>query len=537
MANFYKVNTETGIDIDSISVTTQPTTTSYMQGDTFDPTGIVVTASASGMTGDVTSQCAFSPSVLATPGTQTITVSYLEYTTTLTVSVSEVSISITTPPTTTQFDKGDTLDLSGIVVTAMDGQRTKNVTSECTFSPANGATLDTAGNVTVTATYYGHTASTTIDVIGLLGIEVTTPPTKTIYVENDTLDLTGIVVTADYGAYTMDVTSLCIFRPANGSTVTSSTSVITISFNDQTTTTNVACIGATLDATSWDAIQEVGKQGLGSQFWSVGDEKTLPAMSGSVGSNLNFSNYGTNSSVFRVYIIHFNYRNQNGVYFGCFRCLRSSTYYYVALSDGSFNTSVTSGSTVFNICHNGNYGYGGWKGCDLRYNILGSTNVAPSGSSSSSSRIGYDATSTCATDPVNNTLMAKLPAELRAVMAPIEIYTDNSSDGTHNTSATVTSSIDYLPLMSEYEVIGKTSKANSYEKNYQQRFSFYASGAKGYRRIKNDGTLTPDNSFRLSRSPYSSNNTQWLHIAAAGTDVSYKNISIAGSLTPFFRVA
>lgn len=65
-----------------------------------------------------------------------------------------VSIAVTTQPTKTEYDVGDTLDLTGIVVTASysDGT-TADVTSSCTFSPANGSTLSTAGTQTVTASY------------------------------------------------------------------------------------------------------------------------------------------------------------------------------------------------------------------------------------------------------------------------------------------------------------------------------------------------------------------------------------------------
>lgn len=45
-----------------------------------------------------------------------------------------------------------------------------------------------------------------------------------------------------------------------------------------------------------------------------------------------------------------------------------------------------------------------------------------------------DATATTATNPVANTLMAALPSDLRAVMQPMTIYTDNTGGGSGNAS-------------------------------------------------------------------------------------------------------
>ena len=114
------------------------------------------------------------------------------------------------------------------------------------------------------------------------------------------------------------------------------------------------------------------------------------------------------------------------------------------------------------------HNYGGWKGCDMRYDILGSTNVAPSEYNTSStytyiktSRYGNDPTSTCTTNPIANTLMAALPNELRSIMKAITKYTDNKGNSS-NTSANVTSSIDYLPLLAEFEIFGSRTFANQY---------------------------------------------------------------------------
>ena len=150
-----------GMSIEKIEVTTQPTKTTYMQYDELDTTGLVVTATLIGtITTDVTADCTFSPTTLSSSGTQAITVSYMGKTTTFNVTVEAITgISVTTPPTKTSYKPNDTLDLTGIVVTAASANLTKVVTSDCTFSPADGTTLTTEGTFNLTASWEGFTAT------------------------------------------------------------------------------------------------------------------------------------------------------------------------------------------------------------------------------------------------------------------------------------------------------------------------------------------------------------------------------------------
>lgn len=69
--------------------------------------------------------------------------------------VMPISLTVT-PPTKTEYEKGDTLDLTGIAVVANYSDGTNAVvTGSCSFSPDDGDTLDTSGDVTITATYNG----------------------------------------------------------------------------------------------------------------------------------------------------------------------------------------------------------------------------------------------------------------------------------------------------------------------------------------------------------------------------------------------
>ena len=117
------------------------------------------------------------------------------------------SIAVTTSPTKTAYKIGETLDLAGIVVTGTyDDSSTEDVTSKCTFSPSNGATLGTAGNQNVTVTYGGKEATQAITVASVSGLAVKTAP-KAAYKDGEELDLSGLVLTATYSdSGTKDIT-------------------------------------------------------------------------------------------------------------------------------------------------------------------------------------------------------------------------------------------------------------------------------------------------------------------------------------------
>ncbi|MBR5459368.1 MAG: leucine-rich repeat protein, partial [Clostridia bacterium] len=111
-----------------------------------------------------------------------------------------------TPPTKTEYFYKDSLDTEGMVVTAhhIDGT-TRDVTAEATVDVS---VLDKLGAVTVTVTYKKHTAAFDVTVIPKLESVTVTSPTRTEYVIGDTLDVVGMVVTANYNdGSSVDVTA------------------------------------------------------------------------------------------------------------------------------------------------------------------------------------------------------------------------------------------------------------------------------------------------------------------------------------------
>lgn len=259
-------------------------------------------------------------------------------------------------------------------------------------------------------------------------------------------------------------------------------------------------ISKVLNDNTWAQISQVSDALLGPNYWAVGDRKAV-TINGTVGT------LAVNATYY-VYILGFNHNSAlegTGIHFGGFKSALTGGA-DICLVDSAYNTTSNDGTKKFNLNHWGgssspyNTNYGGWAGCDARYDILGSTDTAPSGygSTPTTSRVGYDASVTTATSPVANTLMAALPSDLRAVMKPMTKYTDNKGNSS-NTAAGVSKTVDYLPLLAEFEIFGTRSYANQYEKDYQRQYAYYSAGNS---KVKYRHDATTSTAYWWERSPY-----------------------------------
>lgn len=282
-------------------------------------------------------------------------------------------------------------------------------------------------------------------------------------------------------------------------------------------TCSVSCeflpaVGTALNDCSWEDISKIAAGGLAANYFAVGDRKAV-AVSGTVGTQ-------SVSGTYYSYIIGIAHNGAaNTIDFGTFKTALSGGT-DICLIDGSYNSYKTDGTKLFNMNHSSNTNSGGWKGCDLRYDVLGSTNTNDG-----------NATTTTATSPVSGTLMAALPSELRAVMKPMTIYTDNTGGGT-DTASNVTSSVDYLPLLAEYEIFGARSYANSAEKNYQAQYAYYSAGNS---KVKYRHSATGSTAIWWERSPGYNNSTTFCHVYTNGAATSY-DARYSYGLAPAFRV-
>ena len=161
-------------------------------------------------------------------------------------------ISITSNPRKTEYVSGESIDYSGLVVTASysDGS-TLDVTGKCSITPSAGKAFDPSTDTNVAITYMGNALSLTLTVATLTGIAVTSNLSKTQYVSGHHVDYTGIVVTSTYSnGSTFDVTNSCTFSPAQGETVSDT---VTITYTDGTTT---ASCNLSLIVTSYSLVVE-----------------------------------------------------------------------------------------------------------------------------------------------------------------------------------------------------------------------------------------------------------------------------------------
>lgn len=156
---FATITVNPALILSSIAITTPPTKTVYTEGETFDPTGMVVTATYSdSSTGDVTASCTYTPSTstaLTTSDTE-ITVSYtenaVEKTTTQAITVNALpkyTVTFSDGGSVTQESYGASVTLpsrSNISDYTFTGWSETNVAEETTIAP----TIIPAGSYTPT---------------------------------------------------------------------------------------------------------------------------------------------------------------------------------------------------------------------------------------------------------------------------------------------------------------------------------------------------------------------------------------------------
>ena len=290
-------------------------------------------------------------------------------------------------------------------------------------------------------------------------------------------------------------------------------------------------IGATFEDTDWVVIQIVGAMGIGANYFDIGDTKTI-TLNGNIGDYFTASNLQL-----KVFIIEFNYRGDNGIYFQGFKSMDGVD---VALCDSQYGNDIRNNAKNlnFSLTHWYDRNIGGWKRTDARYDILGSTNVAPQGYGAGvgSGQVGYDATTAATTNPVPNTLMAALPSDLRAVLAPWTVWTDNKGGEVTPTVNCITPSIDYLPLLAEYEIMGTIiAESNQYEATAQQQMSYYKNGNSKIK-YKHDANTTAATYWTRTPNPLQSNKI--IAFTMMNNSTASASWSVAGrGIAPAFRVA
>ena len=202
--------------LEKIEITTNPNKTAYEEGEKFDKTGMVVTAIYSDSSKETVTDYAYTPTGSLTKNDTKITITYKDKTATVTITVKEKTppvvektlerIEITKNPNKTEYEEGEKFDKTGMVVTAVYSDNSRETVTDYTYAPTGSLT---ANDKRVIITYKGKTTTISIAVKKiekvLERLEITAPPSKTTYKEGEKFDSTGMVVTAIYSDGTREI--------------------------------------------------------------------------------------------------------------------------------------------------------------------------------------------------------------------------------------------------------------------------------------------------------------------------------------------
>lgn len=374
---------------------------------------------------------------------------------------------------------------AGATVTATNGSKTITGTSDSTgvctltvpeigtwsvYATLDGQTSDTK-TVSITDTYmvsltfFSATITVTVDSGASVSLQK-----DGVTIQTKTSTGTVVFTVTETGTYTVEATK-------NGMTVSGSVNVV---FGTTAYTLTLSFVSSTLNDNEWSVIKSVSDAGQGANYWSIGDRKAV-TLDGTVGT-LTLSNYTT-----YVFIIGFNHNasmeGENRIHFQLAKTALSGGT-DVCLCDNSYGD--TGGGFRMNTS---NTSSGGWESSNLRTKICG-INLSS----------------------YSDTIIAVIPAALRAVLKSVTKYTNNVGKST--TADAITATTDYFFLLSEYEVFGDITSANSNEANKQTQYAYYSAGNS---KIKYKYNATSTAAFWWLRSPVKNYNGGFTLVGPQGT--------------------
>ena len=357
----------------------------------------------------------------------------------VTLSSFNATIEITTEPTATVTVNGPTTNYNATANGS--GKATVIVVEEGAYSVTSTYKNANSDTKTVQVSSDGETYKTTNTFI-----------TLTVTVD------AGSTVKAQNGSTTLTETSngtVKFWLPNTG------TWNVTASLDGHTASTSVSCssykafsvavdyISTTLNNNTWEVIREVADSGQASSYWDVGDTKTI-VLNGTI------RNFTASNLVISTFILGFNHNSSregnNLIHF----CVGKVGTKLVGLYDSEYDDIYVPPSGDGFIINTSNNNAGGWKSCYMRNTILGN-----SGSPSS---------------PTSKSFISALPSDLRAVMKSATKYSNNVSGTNSISQSDISSTVDWVWLLSEYEIWGTREFANQYEQNYQAQYDYFAAG-------------------------------------------------------------
>lgn len=240
-------------------------------------------------------------------------------------------------------------------------------------------------------------------------------------------------------------------------------------------------VAAELNTNSWEMIKAVSDAGQGANYWSVGDTKDV-TLTGT------WQSLSVTGVTVKAFIIGFNHNSAvegaNRIHF----LMGKIGAAMVAFCDSQYGSSRSGAYFTMNTTDTNS---GGWEASRMRKTVLGNSNTPD--------------------NPLQGSLMAVLPEDLRAVMKPVTKWTQNNSP--------LTATTDYTFLMAEFEIFGTRTYANSAEQSKQAQYDYFKAGnPKVF--YKHSATTTAV--IAWLRSPYASNSNFFCRVYTSGAaDHSY----------------
>ena len=259
----------------------------------------------------------------------------------------------------------------------------------------------------------------------------------------------------------------------------------------KTVSVNVQMANPDLSKNDPATIKAAAQSGQAKNLWSVGD-KTPIAINGKVGA---LTIKGTYYAIILGFDHNASVEGGNSIHF---QIGKDASGKDIAFVDSEY---LSSGSSAAFRMNTSNTNSGGWNNSYMRKTICPA-------------------------------FLAALPADWQNIIVACTKYSDNTGGGS-DTASKVTSTQDKIWLLSEFEVQGKRSYANSAEQNYQKQYDYYKNGNSKVKYKHND---TGSACGWWLRSVYATSSSGFCRVTAGGgahNDSANRSLGFA----PGFKVA
>ena len=270
------------------------------------------------------------------------------------------------------------------------------------------------------------------------------------------------------------------------------------SSNSSTINATVTLVSEILSENTPEIIQIVAQARIGSNFWSVGDKTAVINFQNVTVGALSFS--GLSACAFIIGFDHNLEGEEPGIHFQFGKTEDGKD---IAWCDSNYQNSGSTSSFRMNTSSTNS---GGWNESYMR------NTICPA-------------------------FLNALPIEWKNVIDDTTKYTDNRGRGNENSDAAgeanafyISSTLDKIFLLSEFEMLGERHGANMYEEYFQEQYAYYVNGNHVLKYKHNNTTAV---CFWWTRSVYAFNSTSFVAIYGNSRE---PDASTSFGFAPAFRI-